>query len=78
MSQAEAANSLSARRSGKNRKRGSPLTTAQMTALGGVSRASYYRFDPEAVPAVRDTELRDAIQRIALRFPAYGRALALS
>jgi transposase InsO family protein len=44
-----------------------------MTALAGVSRASYYRFDPEAVPAVRDTELRDAIQRIALRFPAYGR-----
>ena len=50
-----------------------------MTALAGVSRASYYRFDPEAGPAVRDTELRDAIQRIALRFPAYaGRALALN
>ncbi len=44
-----------------------------MTALAGVSRASYYRFDPEATPAVRDVELRDAIQRIALRFPAYGR-----
>lgn len=44
-----------------------------MTTLAGVSRASYYRFDPEAMPAVRDTELRDAIQRIALRFPAYGR-----
>src|ERR1700710_1276644 len=25
------------------------------------------------MPAVRDTELREAIQRIALRFPAYGR-----
>jgi helix-turn-helix protein len=45
----------------------------QMTALAGVSRATYYRFDPEATPAVRDTELRDAVQRIALRFPAYGR-----
>lgn len=44
-----------------------------MTALAGVSRATYYRFDPEAVPAVRDVELRDAIQRIALRYPAYGR-----
>jgi putative transposase len=45
----------------------------QMTALAGVSRATYYRFDPEATPAVRDSELRDAVQRIALRFPAYGR-----
>jgi transposase InsO family protein len=44
-----------------------------MTAWAGVSRASYYRFDPEAMPAVRDTELREAIQRIARRFPAYGR-----
>ena len=44
-----------------------------MVALAGVSRASYYRFDPEAVGPVRDVELRDAIQRIALRFPAYGR-----
>jgi putative transposase len=44
-----------------------------MTALAGVSRATYYRFDPETTPPVRNTELRDAIQRIALRFPAYGR-----
>lgn len=44
-----------------------------MTALAGVSRATYYRFDPEAVPAVQDVELRDRIQRIALQFPAYGR-----
>ena len=44
-----------------------------MTALAGVSRGTYYRLDPEATPAVCDTELRDAIQRIALRFPAYGR-----
>jgi len=44
-----------------------------MVALAGVSRASYYRFDPEAVGPVYDVELRDAIQRIALRFPAYGR-----
>jgi putative transposase len=44
-----------------------------MVGLAGVSRASYYRFDPEAAGPVRDVELRDAIQRIALRFPAYGR-----
>jgi transposase InsO family protein len=44
-----------------------------MVALAGVSRASYYRFDPEAAGPVRDVELRDAIQRIALRLPAYGR-----
>jgi transposase InsO family protein len=44
-----------------------------MVALAGVSRASYYRFDPEATGPVRDVELRDLIQRLALRFPAYGR-----
>jgi putative transposase len=49
------------------------LTGARMAALAGVSRASYYRFDPEAVPAVKDVELRDAIQRVALKHPAYGR-----
>lgn len=45
----------------------------RLTALAGVSRATYYRFDPETVPAVRDVDLRDAIQRIALKHPAYGR-----
>jgi len=49
------------------------MTLARMTALAGVSRATYYRFDPETVPAVRDVDLRDAIQRIALKHPAYGR-----
>lgn len=44
-----------------------------MTALAGVSRATFYRFDAEITPAVQDVDLRDAIQRIALRFPAYGR-----
>lgn len=44
-----------------------------MVALAGVSRASYYRFDPEATGPVRDVELRDLIQRLALRYPAYGR-----
>lgn len=49
------------------------MTLTRMTGLAGVSRATYYRFDPETVPAVRDVELRDAIQRIALKYPAYGR-----
>jgi transposase InsO family protein len=44
-----------------------------MTALAGVSRATFYRFDAELTPAVKDVDLRDAIQRIALQFPAYGR-----
>ncbi len=49
------------------------MTLTRMAALAGVSRATYYRFDPETVPAVRDVDLRDAIQRIALKHPAYGR-----
>ena len=49
------------------------MTTTRMTSLAGLSRATYYRFDPEESPAVQDVELRDAIQRIALRHPAYGR-----
>jgi transposase InsO family protein len=44
-----------------------------MVSLAGVSRASYYRFDPEATGPVRDVDLRDLIQRLALRYPAYGR-----
>jgi len=49
------------------------MTTSRMIGLAGLSRATYYRFDPEVSPAVQDVELRDAIQRIALRHPAYGR-----
>jgi len=49
------------------------LTVQQRTALAGVSRATFYRFDAAVTPAVGDVDLRDAIQRIALQFPAYGR-----
>ena len=53
---------------------GSPLTIERMVALARVSRASFYRFDEQAGPASDDDmELRDAIQRIALEWPAYGR-----
>jgi len=45
-----------------------------MLQLGRVSRSSFYRFDPHSKPgADRDMELRDAIQRIALEWPCYGR-----
>lgn len=44
-----------------------------LVQLAGISRAGFYRFDPEQVPVERDVRLRDAIQRVALQFPAYGR-----
>jgi transposase InsO family protein len=45
-----------------------------MVELGGVSRPSFYRFDEEGLTNVdRDMDLRDAIQRIALQWPSYGR-----
>jgi putative transposase len=45
-----------------------------MVELGGVSRASFYRFDEESTVGLdRDMDLRDAIQRIALKWPSYGR-----
>jgi len=45
-----------------------------MVKLARVSRASYYRFDEDAAPSVDpDMDLRDAIQRIALEWPSYGR-----
>ena len=50
------------------------LTVAGMVKLGGVSRASFYRFDEDgAARADPDMDLRDAIQRIALEWPSYGR-----
>ena len=45
-----------------------------MVELAGVSRSSFYRFDAEAAPSRdRDMDLRDAMQRIALEWPSYGR-----
>lgn len=55
-------------------KAGRGLTAKRMVELGGVSRASFYRFDEEVTTRVdRDMDLRDAIQRIALKWPSYGR-----
>jgi transposase InsO family protein len=51
---------------------GRGLTVERMVELARVSRASFYRFNQEARPD-RDMNLRDAIQRIALEWPSYGR-----
>jgi putative transposase len=53
---------------------GGGLTLERMLELGRANRSSFYRYDPECKPdADRDMELRDAIQRIALEWPYYGR-----
>lgn len=45
-----------------------------MVELVGMSRASFYRFDEEGSTRMdRDMDLRDAIQRIALKWPSHGR-----
>lgn len=49
------------------------MSTSRMVSLAGLSRATYYRLDPEKSSAVQDVELRDEIQRIALKHPSYGR-----
>jgi len=49
------------------------LPVKRMCALARVSRAGFYRFPSRAPGADRDLELRDALQRIALEFPSYGR-----
>lgn len=49
------------------------LTVEHMVKLGGVSRANFYRFDEEEPRVDRDMDLRDAIQRVALKWPSYGR-----
>ena len=55
-------------------KAGRGLTVARMLELGRVTRSSFYRFDAAAAPGLdADMDLRDAIQRIALEMPGYGR-----
>ena len=55
-------------------KAGSELTVKRMVKLAHVSRASFYRFDENAESGPDpDMDLRDAIQRIALEWPSYGR-----
>jgi transposase InsO family protein len=50
-----------------------PVPLERLCELAGVSRSGFYRWrhrEPEPDP---DLDLRDAIQRIALEWPAYGR-----
>jgi transposase InsO family protein len=55
-------------------KAGSGLTIERMVKLARVSRASYYRFyEVGKSGADADMDLRDAIQRVALEWPSYGR-----
>jgi putative transposase len=50
------------------------LTIERMVELGGVSRAGFYRHAGDCVARPnRDMDLRDAIQRVALEWPSYGR-----
>lgn len=48
------------------------LGIVQMCALAGVSRAGYYRHWQASEPRAEETELRDAVQRIALANRHYG------
>ena len=51
------------------------LTIERMVELGRLSRSGFYRFNDDAKPGVEpDMDLRDAIQRIALQWPSYGRS----
>jgi len=53
---------------------GRGLTIERMVKLGQVSRSGFYRFNEDAETGPDpDMDLRDAIQRIALEWPSYGR-----
>jgi putative transposase len=55
-------------------KTGRGLTVERMAELARISRVSFYRFEEDAIPGGdADMDLRDAIQRIALEWPCYGR-----
>ena len=49
------------------------LSIERMVKLGRVSRSGFYRFQDAEPRPDRDMDLRDAIQRIALEWPSYGR-----
>jgi transposase InsO family protein len=54
-------------------KQESRLTVERMVQLGRVSRSGFYRFDDTGPDPDRDMDLRDAIQRVAVEWPSYGR-----
>jgi putative transposase len=49
------------------------MTVERMCQLGGISRSGFYRMGSRSEGVDRDVELRDAIQRIAVESPSYGR-----
>ena len=49
------------------------MSVTEMCALAQLSRAGYYRVLTTPAAGDKDIDLRDAIQRIALEFPYYGR-----
>ena len=49
------------------------MSVEGMCSLAKLSRAGYYRFLTTPEAGDTDMDLRDAIQRIALEFPSYGR-----
>jgi len=52
---------------------GRGLTIERMTELGRVSRSGFYRFQKTEPRPRQDMDLRDAMQKIALEWPTYGR-----
>jgi len=49
------------------------LTIDRMVKLGRISRSGFYRLNSAEPGPDRDMELRDAIQRITVEWPSYGR-----
>ena len=49
------------------------MTVERMCQLGGISRSGFYRIESGSEGVDREVELRDAIQRIVVEFPSYGR-----
>jgi putative transposase len=54
-------------------KAGGGLTVEHMVKLAGVSRSGFYRFEDTEPGPDPDMDLRDAIQKIAVEWPSYGR-----
>ena len=49
------------------------MSVEEMCTLAQVRRAGYYRFLTSPAVGDKDLDLRDAIQRVALEWPSYGR-----
>jgi putative transposase len=49
------------------------MTVKRMCQLGGISRSGFYRRRSRPEGGDGELDLRDAIQRIAVEFPSYGR-----